>query len=373
MNMAISRLYTNKISGFSLIELLVSMAIGLLLLLGLSVIFVNSSQTNRELQNTAQQIENGRYAADLLSQDLHHAGFFGRLYTFPNSATSPAAPTNAAPADPCLTGAATPDLDAFKSATAWPIQGYRAANLSMRADISATTCDDKGLLTSANLQPGSDVLVIRRALTQKLAPALASVTNEIHIQATGTASLVRVGTGAVFANAGVLNKDGTGAPVHKYVVHVYFVAPCSVGSGTNGVCASGDDAIPTLKRLELVSKGGATVMNIVPLVEGIEYLKVEYGIDNLPIAVSTVTNVKGDANVDAYSPTPSDWTEVISAKVFILARNTAATMGYVDSKSYALGTVTAGPTDYAGKEAFKRHAYTTSTRLVNVAGRREIP
>ena len=51
-------------AGFSLIELMIALTIGLLLLTVLSLILVNSHESNRELQKTAQQIENGRYAID---------------------------------------------------------------------------------------------------------------------------------------------------------------------------------------------------------------------------------------------------------------------------------------------------------------------
>lgn len=353
---------SHKHHGFSLIELMVALVIGLLLLTGLSLIFLNSSQANRELQNTAQQIENGRYASSILTDDIHHAGFFGRFF----GATTPPLST-----DPCeLASVAN-----FTSAMAWHIQGFRAADLATRADISSTTCG--GLLTNANLLPGSDVLVIRRAQTQTLAGN--SVTNEVYVQASATARLVRVGTGAAFASAGLLNRNGSQAPIRKYVVRVYFVAPCSVGSGTNGVCTSSDDAVPTLKRLELTSQSGTAKMVIVPLVEGIEYMKVEYGVDNIPATVSSVTNQKGNATVDSYTATPTDWPDVIAAKVYLLARNTDATKGYADDKTYVLGSTgtaadyTVTPTVYAGKETFKRHAYTTATRIVNVAARREIP
>jgi type IV pilus assembly protein PilW len=177
------------------------------------------------------------------------------------------------------------------------------------------------------------------------------------------------------------NIDGSEAPIRKYVVHVYFVAPCSVGSGSAtvngvaipGICQAGDDGIPTLKRLELTAKSGATTMDLVPLVEGIEYMKVEFGIDNLPVAISPVTGLVGDSVVDSYTAAPADFSQVIAAKVYLLARNTLPTSGHVDDKSYVLGSVTVAPANYAGNERFRRHAYTASVKLTNVTGRREIP
>src|ERR671925_1972308 len=71
------RTYRQRAGGFSLVELMISLTIGLLLLTALATIFANSSRTQREVTLSAQQIENGRYAIDLVSEDLRHAGFWG--------------------------------------------------------------------------------------------------------------------------------------------------------------------------------------------------------------------------------------------------------------------------------------------------------
>jgi type IV pilus assembly protein PilW len=358
--------------GLSLVELMISLAIGLLLLAGLTLIFVNSSEANRELQKTAQQIENGRYAIDIVTQDLHHAGYYGHFYDM-------ASITAAASPDPC----ATTDADLL-AAIPTPVQGIRAADLATRPVVTPTTCDDKGLLTNANLRPGSDILVVRRASTVPLAVGVTAPTNEVYIQANGVVAQVQLGAGAAYATgkkadgstaSTIFFKDGvTAAPIRKYIVHVYFVAPCSVGTGAKGVCQAGDDSIPTLKRLELGPVGGATDMSLVPLVEGVEYFKVEYGIDTAPAApASTITGQTGDSTVDSYTTAPGDWTEVIGARVYILARNTLPTSGFTDDKSYVLGSATVAPADYAGSERFRRHAFTSAIRLSNLAGRREIP
>jgi type IV pilus assembly protein PilW len=149
-------------AGLSLVELMIALTIGLLLMVGLTLVFVNSSEANRELQKTAQQIENGRYATDIITQDLHHAGYYGHFYDMASIAA-------AASPDPCATTAA--DLLA---AIPTPVQGIRAADLATRPVVTATTCDDKGLLTNANLRPGSDILVVRRASTVPLDGSAAS-------------------------------------------------------------------------------------------------------------------------------------------------------------------------------------------------------
>jgi type IV pilus assembly protein PilW len=354
--------------GLSLVELMIALTIGLLLVTGLTLIFVNSSQANRELQKTAQQIENGRYAMDLLSMDLRLAGFYGHLHNLPPAAALP---------DPCETASDTNLRDAL----AFPVQGYRAANLASIPDVSATSCDDKGLLVAGNLRPGSDVVVIRRASTVALTrPGGTASQNEVYIQASGTTAQIQIpaatvaldnNNNALGAVSTIFLHDGlTPAPIRKYHVHVYFVAPCSVGSGAGGICAAGDDTIPTLKRLELTSVGGAAAsMRLVPLVEGIEYLKLEYGVDNLPATINISTGLVGDATVDSYATVPADWSQVISARVHVLARNTEPSSDFTDDKTYTLGTIVVP----AANDRFKRHAYVSEVRLMSPSGRREIP
>ena len=380
----------HKQSGLSLVELMIALTIGLLLLTGLSLIFVNSSEANRELQKTAQQIENGRYAIDIISQDLRMAGFYGHFHDLP-------APPGTLP-DPCEIA----DLTALKDALAFPVQGYRAANLTTRADISATTCDTKNLLTNANLSPGSDVLVIRRADTNTLArPGGVATSNEVYMQTTATLVEILKGNGAAIgasnkvdgtASTWFLNDTTTPAPIRKLHVRVYFVAPCSVGSGSvtvngvsiGGICTSSDDPIPTLKRLELISLSGSTTMRVVPLVEGIEYLKIAYGVDNSPTGIDTDTGLTGDATVDgAYVANPetddngvvtpasiADWSRVIAARIYVLARNTEQSASFIDTKTYELGADDFTP---GANDKYRRHVYTAVVRLMNISGRRERP
>src|SRR5437899_11146866 len=64
-------------AGFTIIELMVSIAIGLFLVAGLTGLLVASSVNSSELNKTAIEIENGRYALQLLAEDVQHAGFWG--------------------------------------------------------------------------------------------------------------------------------------------------------------------------------------------------------------------------------------------------------------------------------------------------------
>ena len=61
--------------GLSLIELMISITLGLIILASLSTLFVNQSRTRVELDKSSRMIDNGRYAMELLSNDLRLAGW----------------------------------------------------------------------------------------------------------------------------------------------------------------------------------------------------------------------------------------------------------------------------------------------------------
>lgn len=354
----------------SLLELMISITIGAILMTGLVATFNQSGESRRELEKTGTMIENGRYAISLIYEDLRHAGFFGHYYDLG------AAPATAP--DPCEAA----DLVKLKDAIAMPFQGFAAASLLNRPDVSTTTCDDKGLFTNANLKAGSDILVIRRADTNVLTGN--PLDKVIYTQANSRDLNVLVGASS--ASVPTQSADGvtanllkypsktgntTVAETRRYRVHVYFVAPCSFGSGTNGVCQSGDDDTPTLKRLELSAAGGATAMEIVPMVEGVEFMKIRYGIDNSPTTANAATGQIGDGVPDTYTAAPgaTDWENVITAQVHLLVRATDETQEYTDIKSYSIAGATAGPFG----DHYRRRVYSTEAVSMNTSGRREVP
>jgi len=378
------------IQGFSLIELMTAITIGLIIMVGLSSVFVNSSIANREMKSTAEQIENGRYAIETMSQDLRHAGVYGELSSFP------AVP---ATADPCAAPTAGAVSATNNAAIAIPVQRV----------IGGTDCTT--LLTSANLQANSDIIAVRRVETTRLpvtCTTTATVTaNTVYLQTIPSAAEVQLGVAGTIdstknatgnaTGATMVRRDTTvaagstagtcgaavtdqfpivAASIRKYVTHIYFVAPCSVPADNNasGICTGASDdngrPIPTLKRLEM---GASGAFSIVPLVEGIESIRVQYGLDTIPTTADVNTGLVGDGVTDSYTSTPSlaDASNAISLRLYVLARNTAPTTGYVDDKSYAMGSSTFTPSGAAVN--YRRHVYNAEVRLVNPAGRKEVP
>ena len=63
-------------SGFSLIELMLALMLGLIVIGGLGQIYVGGRDTNRIIDNTTLLNDNGRVAMELLARDARLAGFF---------------------------------------------------------------------------------------------------------------------------------------------------------------------------------------------------------------------------------------------------------------------------------------------------------
>ena len=310
------------------------MTLGLIILAAVTTVFSNTSASRNELERTSRQIENGRYAVEILSDSLRLAGFYGEL------GVGDIAVPGAVP-DPCSTNA--PD---WIAAIQLHLQGYDNG-------AGAPAC-------LPALQAGTDVLVVRRVKTcvAGVAGCEAATAGKPYIQVS-LCNTEMTATPYVLGLQGTANFNltirgcATAAGLRQYLVHIYFISTNN-GAGQN---------VPTLKRMELTGAGWVET----PLVEGIERLNIEYGID---------TN--GDGNPDAYTANPAsvaDWSNVVTARFHILARNIDASPGYTDNKTYNLGLNAAGAavTYTPGGDPFRRHVYSGLVRIVNPAGRRDTP
>lgn len=144
-----------KQAGFSLIELMVALALGLIMIAAPLVLYVNISRTNSELAKTNTQIENGRFAIQLIQSDLALAGFWGGHVPQYDDLTFEVAPGDypAAVPNPCLAYASW--TSAIKNQmVAMPVQVYGGTPPSGCSTNFAT-----------NKQANTDLLVVRYAET----------------------------------------------------------------------------------------------------------------------------------------------------------------------------------------------------------------
>jgi type IV pilus assembly protein PilW len=282
----------------------------------------------------------------VLSDNLSMAGFYGEL-----DITLGVPPIPVALPDPCSTN--TGNIGAALQLAA---QGYNATGQTNQIAALPPLCGFTYTAGNAlSLKTGSDIVAIRRASTATPIVQGAALAGTHYLQVSlcqydATTYIVDT-TPANFTlrTTGCIKDNPTPyANLRNFIVQVYFISP----HNTVG------DGVPTLKRLELDAPTGNFV--VTPLVEGIEYMQIDYGLDT-----------DSDGAPDTYTAAPADttaWSNVIAVKMNILARNTEATKGHSDTKAYVLGTAgNFGPFN----DEYKRHAYTRVIRLTNPAGRRD--
>ena len=327
--------------GFSLVELMVAIAIGLILMGGLVTLFANSSHTAEEINKSVQQIENGRYAVELLSENVSIAGYYGDLTTDGISLGTPAA---------CAS--ATDALGWDNGLSAVPV--VPVAPLVMTG-LSASQA--AGLTCLTNHKAGTAALVLRHLDTAFVTPGTAT-DGHVHVQ-TSRCSADPVTTRFIVSTASAnftlrdINCISINT-VQRYVTRIYYVANCN---------ECGIDTIPTFKRVEL--KGGQMVVS--PLAEGIEDVAYDYGFDtdNDGVPDSYLIGLSGVAGA-----ADNEWKNVVGMRIHMLSRTAETSPGFTDSKTYALGlSGNRGPFN----DNYKRRAYTVTRRLNNVAGLREKP
>jgi type IV pilus assembly protein PilW len=328
-------------SGFSLVELMVALTIGLIVLTVLATVFSQTSSGRGELERVSRLVENSRFAADIIGDDVRHAGFYGTFLPPSDTIYTDPSPCNWNTADPTQLG---------WQPTAAPAR--YPAQLQGWDDPLAGVVD---LACLPNRVPGTDVLAIRRVSSRTVTQAQVAVTS-VYVQASQCISdptLLRVSNAAAqftlrTAACDVANLAG----IRRYFVRVYYVAGCNE-------CAP-SDGIRTLKRMEVVDN----VYRVVSLAEGVENLQFEYAFDTnddgSPEELRTATAAAGPS---------AQWSNVVAVRMHLLMRSTEPGMSAdTTPTTFDLGPGHAGATC---PDRFKCRLLTTTFRLNNVAGRRE--
>lgn len=370
------RVRTLRQVGLSLVELMVGLTIGLVLTLGLFTLISSQSMTFKIQDDFARMQENGTLALRYLGDSVRMAGFYA--YSPASEAIDTAIGGVATTTD--CGSAGNPPAANWALAVGNTVQGFDGL---MPVTVNAVL----PCILAVNFVAGP-ILVTRSAggfripdpnadgnLTDGLT-AQPNYTTTIYVQSDPNAGLLFYGANfAALKAAGTTRSATTGADldIFEYRAQVYYIRPCSRPNGgaanCTGAADDGGQPIPTLVRQELVG----SVMTEVPLVEGIEQINFQYGIDDLPLIGPT--GGLGDGVPDRFTPTPTaaEWPNVVAVKVTLLVRSPGLSREYDDStKSYDLTgdgnpdfTCAAGPNCW-----YKRKVFSQIFQIRNIAQRR---
>ena len=265
--------------GLSLIELMIAITLSLLLILGVTQIFLSSKSTYASNQELSQIQESGRFAVQLLAWDIRNTGYRGQCLT---------APVN--------------HIDS--GASVWvandaPIQGWE---------------NSKPPFVSDSVVAGSDVIFVQFATgAGSVKGAAGNTYNSDEIALVDSISPVGPGLTLISdglacdlfnntadAGAAVVAKNSSTDWSHNYTDEFEVLTFRNVA-----YYIAEQDGVPTLHRVlldqGLNELGGADEK---PLVRGVTSMNIEYGIANNRIV---------NSYVDASSVT--NWANVASVRI----------------------------------------------------------
>lgn len=304
-------------SGYTLIEWMIAIVIGLFIFGGLMSLYVISNETTQDSLDNGELQENGRIGMNLLLRDLHMAGFWGDYTGVPLSlgagvTLSTAASTLSSSSD-CLDSRS---IGSFPSVSgnlrsAWTL--HVNASGSKGASLACIN-----LASGAAFSPDSDIIDIKRAQGNSIADATALDSSHFYIAANTQALNFFKGSETRPTITVMPNRQ-----VWEYIRHIYYI--------------SSQNSVPELHMMYLTDSIQDTA-----IVRGVERMRILFAID------STLTP---DGIIDSYiapeNVTQQQWDErrVLGAKLFLLVRSIDASNKYLNPNAYALGDISYTPAD----------------------------
>jgi len=335
-------------TGFSLVELMVGMVLGLMLIGGAVSIYLASKQSYVEVEQVAALTENARFAEQVVGHSLRHIGFLGEVTA------------NKVEVASSLVATAL-DGDCNTPAEAGAYNLTRLAFAATTDDSGAALgCIDDGYVP--DIGPLNDVLVIKHVTPRPYTdgPRVGGDTTDPTVRdgiidtpgalQNGRVYVMtsRVG-GRLFDGATppsiTVGGEFPGGTAWEYQYEVLYIR---------------DGAVPRLSRKVLAYNTDTFAMEFPDepedLAEGVEQLQLLFGYD-----------ADGDGEVDTYKDQTAitaggNWASVESVEVYMLVRSATPDAQYTDVKTYRLGDVSVGPYN----DNFRRLISHTSISLRNL-------
>ena len=360
-------------AGFSVVELMIALALGLVIILGVTDLFVDSSRTQGNVSRTSRQLENSLFALDLLAGELALVGYWGEA-DYPVIADDPNfGPLRASEmAGVAVAGYPSPPLLCVGSGKGgfnprvelgWAMEYPLVSGLGVDLEVAmaSSACD----ATVSLPKDTEEFVAIRRASTCAAAISggadCAPIGNFFHLQANGCydpnaglsggeIKLYRVTDADAasildYRSFGCSSALSERAPTYRYVSRIYYV-----------------NDRDELVRLEL-GESNTYVEQI--MVEGVEALRFEWLIDRSSDGSYDVVRSVADESW-SHAERASDWQNVVGVNMTMIVRSSTPQTGYQDTNFYELP----GQTWTNENNQYLRIWRSRTVELINVAGRR---
>jgi len=321
----------SRCRGATLIEVLVSLTIGLIIIAALAGLVVASNGARIEFERNADTIENGRYAVSVLQKELSQAGFYDLLVT-PTGTTNDACSVSITDWASSL----AVHVLGWNNAAAHPVclpgrkAGTDAIFIQRASSCAVSATDGTGLSGCPDEKP----LSASQAYLQTSECADESLTSPFVLAKGDSGDTV-----FKLARKSCLLTERT--PLRRLIRRVFYV-----------------NDLDQLAYVDVTLGGVATP---VVLAEGIEQVQFSYALD---------TNLDGSPDSFVASPSATEWPNVVGVKVWILARSASQGSKMSDSADsvYQMDDTTVN-VDGATAQ-FRRRLYESYIAFVTPAIRR---
>lgn len=324
-----------KQTGFTLIEMMISLFIGGLILGGVMFTYIGMKVTTKDTMTIGELQESGRLAINIMQRDIEQVGFWGTFYDDSFTAANTSSLSN--PTNDCFEGAnngSFPDL---------------TSSSNFRSLYAKTAASSNELNCVKNPIKETDILQVKFLQGNQLEVDAAGV-NETQIDENyfiAEQENARFERGIVDPTSVNIN-----ATVWPYSHHSYYISEQTYTVNNKSL------TVPALMRKRLV--GGS--INTETIMEGVENMRFVFGLDTT-----------SDSRVDTYKSindmNASDWENrksILTVQVFLLIRALQPDPGLkIKNQTYVLGE-DANSRTLTFSDNFRRTVFTTTIRLNNV-------
>lgn len=296
-------------AGFSIIELMIAMTLGLLAIAAVGNVFISGSRSYKEDDRRARMQDELRFAMAQLTLDLEMAGFFAQIRDVERDIEVDA------------DAAIARDCGPPPAAGTW-VYHERGASLFTVGNATAAAAHAAfPCIAAEEFMPNTDVIAIKR-LGGSLVTSLEGP--RIYLKTNGVRSVLFQG-----------KDDGSVPPARGAAVTTWEYQP-SVWFIRKHAFATQDPPVPSLCRRRLAG-GEPPAMDVECLAQGIQDLQVEFGFD------ADANGVPDSFREYGAFPGTTEMARVVAVRVHLLARAAEADPHYRGVKTFQLGgtTVTA--------------------------------
>jgi type IV pilus assembly protein PilW len=316
----------NRQYGFTMIELLISMLLGMSLIAGVSVLFTNSQTVYKTQRSLGYMMEDGRYVLETLSKELRRTGFL-RNATALNGAANNIFRLD----DGSNTATTSTDVTGVLGSGINPSSNSRI-NMAIGEYVHGVSTPASATVTGAgNRATATDDFVIRYQLNDYLDADSNNTNAKSNTSSPCSQNLDFLSTEVYPSNHALypnMLANDTSAdltlstprlPPVSHVVTLYLYVANDINNIPTLYCQAKRETITAgATPIDIGCKAPAscTDPDALPIISNVERLIVEYGID------SDLTP-DGAANyyVDAATVGTANWSKVVAIKLFVVLRS----------------------------------------------------